>query len=278
VNDHPIVACYRDLDSADAVTLGAMLASAIDLPLVLAHAYRYEPIAHSARALPAPANDRRAAAAQQALRRARTFAGADVEISERAVPSARIADALVDLAREVDASVLVVGRDTAGHVTRGLLPRAPCPVAVAPLGEPLPAASGFERIGVAYDGSPPARWALSAASAIARLTGGRLVLLAAGATAEDAATYLQMARLKVDDAVRHEVRGLVGDAARVLTAATDDLDLLVCGSRGRGRPRAMVFGSVSTQLVANARCAVLVIPPGVAHNPSGPLGLTTAAA
>jgi nucleotide-binding universal stress UspA family protein len=255
-----------------------MLASAIGLSLVLANAYRYEPIALSARALPAPDNDRRATAARQALRRARAFARADVEISEWAVPSARIADALVDMAREVDASVLVVGRDTLGHVTRGLLPRAPCPVAVAPLGEPLPAAAGFERIGVAYDGSPSARWALSAATAVAQRTAARLVVLTAGPTAEDAATYLQMARLKIGPDVRHETRELVGDAAHVLTAATDELDLLVCGSRGRSRPRARVFGGVSTHLVAHARCPVLVIPPGVAHDPRGPLGLTTAAA
>lgn len=54
MSKHPIVACYRGLDSADAVALGALLASALHEPLVLAGAYRYEPAGLSARALPSP--------------------------------------------------------------------------------------------------------------------------------------------------------------------------------------------------------------------------------
>lgn len=62
MREHPIVACYRGLDSANAVTLAAQLARALDEPLVLATAYRYEPAGISTRP-PAPANAGRAAAA-----------------------------------------------------------------------------------------------------------------------------------------------------------------------------------------------------------------------
>jgi nucleotide-binding universal stress UspA family protein len=276
VSEHPVVAGYGGLDCADAVQLGAMLAAAIDEPLIVANAYRYDPVALSARALPALDNERRAAASQRELRRARAFVRADIEIVEWALPAVDVAGALAGLAREADASILVLGRDTDGHVTRGLVPRAPCPVAVAPLSAPLPTGPHFERIGIAYDGSPSARWALDAAGALALLTGARLVLLAAASSAEQAATLLHIARLKVPESVDRETRRLVGDAAGTLAAASEDLDLLVCGSRGRSRPRAKIFGSVSAHLVAHALCPVLVVPPGVGYSPDGPLGLVAA--
>jgi len=278
MSEHPIVACYRGLDSADAVQLGALLARALDEPLVIAGAYRYEPIGLSARALPPPHNTRRAAAVQSALHRARALAGPDVDVREQTVASTGVADALIALARDVDACILVVGRDTQGHVTRSLVPRAPCAVAVAPLSVPLPQIGSLERIGVAYDGSPTARSALVAATRLAELTGAGLVLLAAAQTAEHAATWLHDARLSLGAEVEYQTRALAGDASATLARVTDELDLLVCGSRGRRHPLAAVLGSVSTHLVAHARCPVLVVPPGVERSTTGPLGITSAAA
>jgi nucleotide-binding universal stress UspA family protein len=172
VSRHPIVACYRSLDSADAVRLGARLAGVLDEPLVLASAYRYEPVGLGARAMPDGDNERRAAAAESALRRACGFVPADLKVSERIVPSSGIAAALVGLARDVDACALTVGRDTEAHVTRSLIPRAPCPVAVAPLSVPLPHPDGFDRIGVAFDGSETAYCALVATARLAHSSTG----------------------------------------------------------------------------------------------------------
>ncbi|MGH2942875.1 MAG: universal stress protein [Solirubrobacteraceae bacterium] len=277
MSGHPVVACYRGLDSVDAVQLGALLAGALHEPLVLASAYRYEPESLSARVLP-PDNSRRAVAAQAALRRARTFAGTDIEVRGQIVPSIGVADALIALARDVDACVLVMGRDTQGHVTRSLIPRAPCPVAVAPLSVPLPQIGSFERIGVAYDGSPGAWWALHAARKLALATGARLMLLAAGATTEHAIGMLHVGRLSLGFKVEYDTRALVGEAPAALAQASGELDLLVCGSRGRGRPLAAILGSVSTHLVAHAQCPVLVVPSVVRHSTTGPLGITSAAA
>jgi len=278
MSGHPVVACYRSLDSADGVQLGASLASALGEPLVLAAAYRYDPVALSARVLPEPENQRRAIAAQMALRRARQFAAADIEIREEIVPATRIVDALIELARDVDACVLVVGRDTAGGVTRSLITRAPCPVAVAPLSVPLPQTGPWRRIGVAYDGSPTAHWALVAATQLAQAIDAQLVLLAAGRTPEHAAAWLHVARLAVEGKVEHTSRPLVGPAALALDEASGDLDLLVCGSRGHGRAVGAILGSVSAHLIAHARCPVLVVPPVVWESDSGPLGITSAAA
>jgi nucleotide-binding universal stress UspA family protein len=277
MSEHPVVACYRGLDSADAVQLGALLAKTLDERLVLAHAYRYEPVALSARAEPSPTNSRRAAAGQTALQRARRFARSDIEVLDRIVPSTDVGAALIALAREESASLLVLGRDTEGHVTRSLVPRAPCPVAIAPLSVPLPAVARLARIGVAVDGSMSARCALIVARRLALLTGARLHVLAAGPTAEHANTWLHIARLSISHEVPYETRALVGDPRDMLTAASAQLDLLVCGSRGRGRPAAMLLGSVSTHLSTHAECPILVVPPAVEQRPSWPLGVATAA-
>lgn len=278
MSEHPVIAGYRGLDSADAVGLGALLARALGEPLVLASAYRYEPAALSARALPAPDNARRAAAAAAALERARAFAGPGIEIRDAVVPSAGIGDALVDLARGADACMVVLGRDTQGRITRSLVPRSPCPVAVAPLSVPLPRSAPIGRIGIAFDGSSTARWALVAAARLALALDAELEVLAAAPSAEHAATWLHTARLALEpSAVRFTTTALIGDPKPRLTAATPELDLLVCGTRGHGRPLATILGSVSTHLVTHAQCPVVVVPPSVWRDEDGPLGITSAA-
>ena len=278
MSEHPVIACYRGLDSADAVGLGALLADVLGEPLVLASAYRYDPAALSAQALPAPGNERRAKAAAAALRRARRFVGTGVEVREEVVPAARIVDALTELACDTDACMLVLGRDVSGHVTRSLIPRAPCPVTIAPLTVPLPRIGSLRRIGVAVDGSEPATCALAAAARLARATGAHVELLSAGQTLEHAAAWLHVARLSLESSgVAFSSRPLAGGPRERLADASGDLDLLVCGSRGRSRPVAALLGSVSAHLVAQAQCPVLVVPPTVARSDGGPLGVTSAA-
>lgn len=279
MSEHPVLACYRGLDSADAIVLGALLAAALTEPLVLAGAYRYEPVSLSARTPEASDNARRADAAQAALRRARRFVGTDLEVRQEIVPADNIGSALVALARDLDACVLVLGRDTQGKITRSLVPRAPCPVAVAPLSVPLPRPTLGQRIGVAYDGSPPAQHALVVAMRLAVCTGARLVLLAAGPTSEQASRWLRVSRLSLGPTVERETRALVGDPAQSLARASAelDLDLLVCGSRGRGRPLATILGSVSLHLIEHAECPVIVVPPSRWRSDGGPLGVACAA-
>jgi nucleotide-binding universal stress UspA family protein len=61
-----------------------------------------------------------------------------------------------------------------------------------------------------------------------------------------------------------EWRVVVGFPAEQLAELADDEDaeLIVVGSRGRGRFKAAFLGSVSNSLVGVARCPVLIVPPG----------------
>jgi nucleotide-binding universal stress UspA family protein len=63
---------------------------------------------------------------------------------------------------------------------------------------PLPSPERFERIGVAFDGSKVAYWALIVATRLAQEAGARLVALAGGRTTARADTLLQVARLSLD--------------------------------------------------------------------------------
>lgn len=83
---------------------------------------------------------------------------------------------------------------------------------------------------------------------------------------------------EMEEVARHRMTktldGLLGDAARgvevhlrqgpdssgILLHAARDADLLVVGSRGRGRAASAVLGSVSARSVRDAVCPVLVIP------------------
>jgi nucleotide-binding universal stress UspA family protein len=60
-----------------------------------------------------------------------------------------------------------------------------------------------------------------------------------------------------------ETDAFVEDPADVLIRVSENLDLLVCGSRGYGPLRAVLLGGVSRRLAADARCPVIVLPRGV---------------
>jgi nucleotide-binding universal stress UspA family protein len=54
----------------------------------------------------------------------------------------------------------------------------------------------------------------------------------------------------------------VGDPADFLIAASENVDLLICGSRGYGPTRAVLLGGVSRRVTREARCPVIVLPRG----------------
>jgi nucleotide-binding universal stress UspA family protein len=141
----------------------------------------------------------------------------------------------------------------------------------------------FERILVAVDGSDHALHAARAAARLARSVGGALKLLtvyhgpssalgepnysaALTDALEDAERILGQAR----DAVREaggpepETDRLDGHPADVIIATARDgnYDLIVIGTRGRGRLSAALLGSVSTAVAARAGRPVLVIGDG----------------
>lgn len=100
------------------------------------------------------------------------------------------------------------------------------------------------------------------------------LLFDAWVSEEDYARYVRHAltrfasRLDVPKGVRVEHVILSGDAAKELQsyAAKTGADLIAAGSHGHGFVTRLVLGSVTTKLLRMSSCAVLVIPPDVAHS------------
>ena len=55
---------------------------------------------------------------------------------------------------------------------------------------------------------------------------------------------------------------LVADAADGLVAASQNVDLLIMGSRGLGPKRAVLLGSVSRRVAERSACPVVILPRG----------------
>ena len=173
-----------------------------------------------------------------------------------------------------------LGRLVPGATGHRLLSGSPVPIAVAPVGyHDNP--SDLRRIGcgVAADAaqaSPVLAWAGS----VARRLDASLELIAvhrpvafdhvsAGAFGPtsvrqelhaDLQGVLDEARTRVAGVSLVESRVLDGEPVAVLVEKSNDLDLLVLGSRGYGPLRAVLLGSVSTGVVRAANCPVVVMP------------------
>lgn len=134
------------------------------------------------------------------------------------------------------------------------------------------------KIIVAYDGSDQARRALQALAWFSDSAAAVTVVTVLDGTALDAngdpidpdpeelrqaeemlTRAIAAVDLSVDLNVDSEV--LVGDpkVAILRKAKVDDVDLIITGSRGLGLGKRLVFGSVSTALLDEAGCAVMVV-------------------
>jgi nucleotide-binding universal stress UspA family protein len=136
------------------------------------------------------------------------------------------------------------------------------------------------RIVVGVDGSSHARRALRWAAAEATRRGAQLDVVMAWTLLGDEAHDKVDPKASDDKArdklrqILHEELGDQGDAAadgvqvtvvndlaaKALLRAGEGADLLVVGSRGLGGFRELLLGSVSSQVVRHAPCAVVVIP------------------
>ena len=219
-----------------------------------------------------------------------------IAVEFRQIDNTSAARALHEAAEAQDAGLLVVGSTTRGAIGRvlpgstaeRLMHGAPCPIAIVP--HEWEAGGGLNTIGVAYVDTDEGREALRGAHALARRTGAKLRVLTAvkaglsayGAT--EATTPVQAGkgitdiegelRTQAEKALRRQTDALgdgvpvetdafVEDPADVLMRVSENLDLIVCGSRGYGPLRAVLLGGVSRRLAADARCPVIVLPRGV---------------
>ena len=133
-------------------------------------------------------------------------------------------------------------------------------------------------IGVAYDGSPPSRLALAASARLAERAdaGLRVLTVADRLPTSRAADLVAQAAAQVPVGVELETSVPHGRAGAELRRSCEVLDLIACGTHGRGRVQSALLGSVSSRLVDDAVCPVLVVPPRARRRPAEPLGMSTA--
>lgn len=213
----------------------------------------------------------------------------DVKVEMRVVHgSAR--SALSHIAEEPGVGMVVVG--TRGHgtapaallgsVSHGLSHHCPRPLVVVPgsrYGIDVPAS--VRRIVVGVDGSQGAEHALRWAADEAKLHGAHLDVVTAwswsASPAERIADVVPGGSLEAAarEVLRRSIAGLAdngvrvndsvreGHAPAVLLDMAEDADLLVVGSRGRGRTAEMVLGSTSHHCIHRSPIPVAVVPSGV---------------
>jgi nucleotide-binding universal stress UspA family protein len=229
-------------DDGPVLALAHELADAAGAPLVLGHAYPFQPLI----AIPPPewVEELRL---QSAARLAALADGARTLCRANPSPVRMLHEA----AEELGAGMIVVGsshRGPAGRVVPGgvgerLLHGAPCPVAIAPRGYARPP-GGLRRVGIADAAVPDG----AAVRALARTFNGAQVT-----------TYTVIGPGRREPRVAAGAVVLRGDPAAELARISGELDLLLTGSRGYGRLRSRLAGGVTGELAHTARCPLVVV-------------------
>jgi nucleotide-binding universal stress UspA family protein len=225
---------------------------------------------------------------QETLDKAQAAAG-DAAIY-RLVASRSAARGLADLAEDVDAAAILVGssrkdeagRGRLGSVADRLLHGATVPVCVIPEAWQASDSDVISKIGVAFVDTKDGHEALRAAVRAANRIPARLVLYSVAARSTEHYSYIagrrdeqvfyDAARASYTQALDYAAAGvppqlepesvlLEGDVVERLAAlGTDDVDMLVCGSRGYGPIRRVLLGGVSARLVRHSQLPVMVVP------------------
>jgi nucleotide-binding universal stress UspA family protein len=277
--------------SRDAIALASGLAGITGSTLMLANVFPYDE--QPSRGLNKEFGNYLRVAAEALLDRERKTVEVDGAVETRAVANTSAPHGLHVLAEREEAGLMVVGSTHTGRVGRvlpgstaeRLLHGAPCPVAVAPKGYADRPGHEPRAIGCGYDGSQSSQLALAAARRVAEATGSQLRLIRGfepmaydippGSAAMGGAGSYNLVRQEraadeLDTAVERlpgnaEGHFAIGDPARVLAEASEDLDMLLVGSRGYGPLHAVLVGGVAGRLVREAACPVIVFPRGAHH-------------
>jgi len=298
-----VVGVERSERSRDALALARTLAHAAGTRLILVAVYPRD--RRSVSVEPGAYVEALVGEAQATLEWvARPLSGVRAEL--RAVPCLSVSRGITEVAAEEDALAVVVGpshRGAVGRIVPGsvgarLLRCAPCPVAVAPSGHWSLGHAPIRRIGVGYVGTPEGAEALHAALGLAAATGAAVRVLGVVEPAvATAAVPLGLGYVEREESTRialeqslHRAIGRVaapveisgevvdGYADDELARLSDEVDLLVCGSRGHGPLGGVMLGSVSTGVLRKARSPVLVVPRGARDGFAALTARTTAAA
>ena len=268
--------------SRDALALASSLGSRFDSELTVATVVP-SPIGGAfAPALPADAYTAVRSEAEASASRAAEEVGGSPLVLESLSPARGLDEAI----EQANADLIVLGcgrgepgRVRAGHKARHMLQGGTAAVLLAPVGYATEDGS-LSRVAVAVDGSSESGEALRVA---AGLTGDDVLQIISVATdfaeywghwgatyamaelaeasREAARNVLTAASAEVPAGVTHEEVLLEGDAAaEIKRRSSEGIDLLCLGSRSFGPFLRVLLGSVSSDVVADAGCAVLVVP------------------
>jgi nucleotide-binding universal stress UspA family protein len=209
----------------------------------------------------------------------------DAPLEHLIVPGHHPAALLRKTAAHDHAAMIVLGpthhhllrtmRGTARHVLDG----AGCPVAVAPAGYAEARHGDLRRIGVGFEPTADASHALDFACELAGRANGSLVAVGVALPLapfafddpRDPTPYVDQQRKMVQGGLERELarrpstvscraEARIGDPVVELADLSHGLDLLVCGSHGRGPLRAVLLGSVTERLLRVAACPVVIVP------------------
>lgn len=268
--------------SEDALALGRLLSAVLSASLVVGTVFDHPTVGGDED--PLAAGERAHAERTAADAAGRSEPTADHRVCRDDSP----AHGLERIAATTGADLIVVGsshRGPLGRVFAGSIPEqlvhgARCAVAVAPAGYAAQR-RGLRNLGAAFDGSAEGREALALALRLGRQTQGNLrVLRLAGAhaaalvanpfTAAQSQRYVEEVRAREERAVRDAVDALggasasieirIGEAVSGLSDSAGEFDLLLLGSRAYGTIRRVLSRSVSTHLLRDVPCPLLILP------------------
>jgi nucleotide-binding universal stress UspA family protein len=173
------------------------------------------------------------------------------------------------------------GRVRIGRVTRQLLCHCESALAIAPQGMHAAPDHGFKTIGVGFDGGQESRDALAAAASIAASAGATLRVRgvvddripAVGWSHARQDRILAMwdevlgpqaqsldAQARAAAGPDATVEALTGDPVEALREFSEEVDLLVIGSRRWGGAERVLLGSTGEGLAHDAACPLLIVP------------------
>jgi nucleotide-binding universal stress UspA family protein len=269
-------------EGKDAVAVAAGLASLAGAGLSLVNVF-------PTTLFPTAGTDDRATLRKQAdesLRRDRDELAPDAII--HSVADLSVSRALMHFAQKTHVEMIVIGsspdappgRARIGRRGRQLLHDMPFALVLAPRGSRT-RKFAVGRVGVGDDGGPEATVARDVAIRLCRAASATLVIksvidnsfpILAGAAPEALPEYeagweyersqaeskLEQQAAQLD--VPTEISSVLGDPGRELRSLSDDVDLIVVGSRRWGPIARIVTGGVGETLVADAGCPVMIVP------------------
>ena len=282
----PLVAAYKGAAGVDVLALATAWCRASARPLRVVTVYPGKAPLGMGRTDPEWVAYNRAEA-EKLLDEARGLLGEGVSAEFRAVASESASRGLHDVMEASDPGTMVIvgsrktrgiRRTAPGSTAERLLHGAPGPVCLVPWDYEQRPADPVRRIGVAYVDTPDGRAALAGAVGFARELGAELQLTTvlpdtrvqpslgepSRFAADQRAAFeegLEAAAATVPPEVSTSIALLEGPVVDALAdVRPDDVDLLVCGSRGYGPARRVLLGGVSSRLLKHARVPVVVVP------------------